>query len=470
MVILMVVSGAVLLFSCASFLTYDILTFRTATARHIGTLGKIVAANSTAALAFANPDDAREILAALQAEPHIEEAGLYDPSGKLFASYPVGEPVDAFPTTLGSDGYRFEATQLTFVEPVVQSGHRLGTLYLRSNLDAIYARFRLYAGIVVLVIAGSGLMIFLLSQSLQRQISGPILALAETAQAVSVRHDFSVRAAPSGGRDELSLLTGAFNEMLTQIHELNQDLERRVAERTARLERVNAELEAFSYSVSHDLRAPLRHIDGFSSLLAKHAAAALDEKSRRYIGVISDAARKMGRLIDDLLTFSRMGRAQLSASEIDHNALVTAIIRENAFDKIEGISWDISPLPAGQADAAMLRQVWFNLIDNAVKYSRRAAAPRIEIGAFAGPREGENVFYVRDNGAGFDMKYVDKLFGVFQRLHTEAEFEGTGIGLANVRRIVDRHGGRTWAEGVPGAGATFYFSLPTAARPVSPTV
>ena len=233
---------------------------------------------------------------------------------------------------------------------------------------------------------------------------------------------------------------------------------------------VNSELEAFSYSVSHDLRAPLRHIDGFASLLTKHAAGSLDEKSRRYVDVISEAARKMGRLIDDLLSFSRMGRVQMKYTLVDQDELVAGVIRDGRYDRPERpIEWQIAPLPVVHGDAALLRQVWSNLIGNAVKYSGRVAHPRIEIGTQPGATPNEQVFFVRDNGAGFDMKYVEKLFGVFQRLHTEAEFEGTGIGLANIRRIVTRHGGRVWGEGSPGAGAVFYFSLPASDRVSSNT-
>lgn len=239
-----------------------------------------------------------------------------------------------------------------------------------------------------------------------------------------------------------------------QIRRLNADLRLQ----NSRLEAANQELEAFSYSVSHDLRAPLRHIDGFASLLTKHAGEALDEKGRRYVQVISDAARKMGRLIDDLLAFSRTGRAQLKPGVIDSNELVADVIRENAFARDPRIVWTIPRLPPAHADPGLLRQVWFNLIDNAVKYSSRADQPRIAIGGEE--TGGEAVFHVRDNGVGFDMQYAAKLFGVFQRLHAESEFEGTGIGLANVRRIVTRHGGRTWAEGRVGEGATFSFSLP----------
>jgi len=242
-----------------------------------------------------------------------------------------------------------------------------------------------------------------------------------------------------------------------KIRELNRDLQLQ----NARLEIANKELESFSYSVSHDLRAPLRHIDGFAALLAKHAGAALDEKGTRYIGIISDSARRMGRLVDDLLTFSRMGRTEMALTLVDHNQLVAAVVRDLSLNRDKPIDWHIDPLPPVHADPSMLRQVWFNLIENAAKYSSHTARPCIEIGSVPQAADAtEHVFYVRDNGVGFDMKYAAKLFGVFQRLHSETEFHGTGIGLANVRRIVTRHGGRTWAESSLGDGATFYFSLP----------
>jgi PAS domain S-box-containing protein len=235
-----------------------------------------------------------------------------------------------------------------------------------------------------------------------------------------------------------------------------------LTERTAQLEAANKELEAFSYSVSHDLRAPLRHVDGFANLLTKHAAAVLDAQGRRYVATISGAAKQMGRLIDDLLGFSRMNRTALRLAEVDQDALVAALVHEGHYDQNgTSIAWEIGSLPIVQADAAMLRQVWANLIQNAVKYSGRQPQPVVAIGCQpAAPGAAEHVCFVRDNGVGFDMAYADKLFGVFQRLHSAAEFEGTGIGLANVRRIVLRHGGRTWAEGRVGAGAVFYFSLP----------
>lgn len=240
-----------------------------------------------------------------------------------------------------------------------------------------------------------------------------------------------------------------------QIVKLHSDLQKHAAQ----LEMANKELEAFSYSVSHDLRAPLRHIDGFVKLLQKQANEKLDERGQRFLHIIADSARQMGMLIDDLLIFSRMSRTELRHAKVSLDALVHEAIH-GLQNETSGrpIQWTIASLPEVEADPAMLRQVWVNLIANAVKYSRPRTPAEIEIGC--NTDDGEFVFFVRDNGVGFDMQYAHKLFGVFQRLHRAEEFEGTGIGLANVRRIIHRHGGRTWAEGKLDGGATFFFSLP----------
>ena len=612
MVIILLTSVVVMLLMCGAFFAYEVHALRQTSVRQLSTLGEIVAANSTAALAFDYPGDAREILSALGAERHVLAAGLYDRRGKLFAKYPASLSDAVFPALPEGDGCRFESSYLVDFQPVVQKDERLGTLYLRFDTkSAMDEWLGATVGIAAAVMAVIILVAYALARLLQRQISDPLLALAGTARAISERQDYSVRATKLG-RDEIGLLTDAFNQMLAriyeqnqalrrnevqlqtiienlgeglavsnldghllhfnraaielhgftgleecrrhlsgfatifelstldgsvlpldqwplarilrgeqlrdleinirrlnsdwrrifnyggtlvrdaagqptmavvtitditerkraqeEIHQLNQELEQRVVQRTAQLEAANQELEAFSYSVSHDLRAPLRHIDGFIGLLEKHADAALDDKSRRYLRVISDAARQMGRLIDDLLAFSRAGRTSMQITEVNQDALIAEIIRDGGFKKnSRGIEWSIALLPRVHADPALLRQVWFNLIDNAVKYTGKTPQPRIEIGSRTDAAAGEHEFFVRDNGAGFDMQYAGKLFGVFQRLHSSSEFEGTGIGLANVRRIVARHGGRTWAESRLGEGAVFYFSLAVSA-PAPPAV
>ncbi len=248
--------------------------------------------------------------------------------------------------------------------------------------------------------------------------------------------------------------------MLEELNRYRDHLESLVEERTFQLEEANRELESFSYSVSHDLRAPLRHISGFVTLLHNRIGSSFDKESNRYLQIISSSAAEMGALIDNLLNFSRMGRTQLMKRKTNAGALVKDAIDElSAEGDSSRIVWSVAPLPDVDADPNMLRLVFVNLISNAMKYTSRRERPEICISCEH--TDEEDIFIVKDNGVGFDMRYKDRLFGVFQRLHSQEEFEGIGIGLANVRRIVGRHGGRTWAEGKLNEGATFYFSIPS---------
>ena len=477
-VMLLSISGLVLLLTSAAFVAYQYWSYRR-TLRDMMTLrGRILAANSTAALAFANAADATEILSALKADPHMLAAALYDKGGRLFATYPANAPRDALPAALEPDGYRFERGLLVGFQPVAEGeGQRLGTVYIASDLGVLSAALRLSAVTALAVMAVALLAAYLLSRTLQETIAQPILRLADTARAVSTHQDYAVRA-PQGGADELGALTDAFNQMLGRIEEQNRELkgyatglEQRVGERTHELEErnealrrnaaellvANQELDAFAYSVSHDLRAPLRSIDGFSQVLLEDAGAQLDEGGRDALRRVRAATQRMGTLIDDLLKLARITRVEMRAEVVDLSGMARDIVNEIQRGAPREVDVAIAPDLTARGDAPLLRVALENLLRNGWKYTAKQPHPRIEFSSVQA--NGERAFMVRDNGAGFDMKYANKLFGVFQRLHSAAEFEGTGVGLATVRRIITRHGGRIWAEAAVGQGATFYFTL-----------
>ena len=292
-----------------------------------------------------------------------------------------------------------------------------------------------------------------------RRLTAPLIGVTRAAEAIA-SGDLAQRVRP-GRDDELGRLAQSFNTMAEQVSRSHHHLEAQVAQRTKALEGTNAELESFSYSVSHDLRAPLRAIHGFARILLEDHHAQLDPEAQRLLGVIDQNTRRMGRLIDDLLAFSRLGRTDLTTGPVDMKELTQLVADE--VQRVESnrngsLEIRIDPLPPARGDRGLVRQVISNLLLNAAKFTRGRPSARIEVGSK--PNGDHTVYYVKDNGAGFDARYADKLFGVFQRLHSAEEFDGTGVGLAIVKRIVQRHGGRVWAEGAVNQGATFYFTLP----------
>lgn len=422
---ILLINGIVLLLTCGLFFVYEYSVFREARIDEMFSISRIIGANATAALAFHDQQAAEEILNALRQSPDITSACLYDETGHLFASYP--SQVESFTPTPGAIGFNFVRDGVDGFQPVMLDDKLVGTLYLHGNLDAFFQRLFVYTVLAAAILALSSLVTYLLYKMLKHRML-----------------------------KEVAIQTNDLRESQATILAFNQQLEERVLERTAQLQAVNNELESFSYSVSHDLRAPLRSVHGYLNIINEEYLDKFDEEGRRILTIVTRSAKHMGQLIDDLLEFSRLGRKDLSRKEIAMEEMVKTVCEEQKYQD-GNTTFVIHQIPAAKGDHAMIRQVWTNLISNAVKYSRKASNPVVEVGTIN--HEGRAVYYVKDNGAGFDMKYYDKLFGVFQRLHSAKDFEGIGVGLAIVSRVITRHGGKVWAEGVLGEGATFYFTL-----------
>jgi signal transduction histidine kinase len=457
-------SATALLSASAAFLVYDVYTFRQFLTRRIGTEAEIIAFNSVSPLLFKDAEAATAILAGLKAEPSVLGAAILDEGGAVFASYSRGgAEAPAAPAGLPLEGQRFGPQGLTVSVPIRFEDRPIGRLLMNAEPLELRKRQWRYAGIAAIVLACSFVLALALARMVERTISGPILDLAATARRVSEGMDHTVRARPAGGH-ELGALVSTFNQMLdhieTQSADLEQaraELEKRVELRTRELAASNRELEAFSYSVSHDLRAPLRAIDGFSKALMDHCGSSVDEKGRHYLQRVRAGTSRMSDLIDDMLELARISRKELTRESVDLTAMARRIASDLAGrDGGRRVRVEVDPGLRATADSRLLEIVLENLMGNAWKFSSRKDSALVRVGRLEGQA---GVFYVQDNGAGFDMAYADKLFGAFQRLHSGDEFEGTGIGLATVQRIVNRHGGRVWAEARPGEGATFYFTL-----------
>ncbi len=460
-----------ILLATAGFVVYEYATFRQLLVNDLSTKAEIIGQNCAAAILFANAEDAQQTLEALRSQPHIESAAVYNKEGGLLATYARVQSGPPDPQKPEPDGYRFGQSRLRLFQPIITNKGRVGTLYVESNLDALNDRIVSYGSIALLVVVTCSVVAFLFASRLQKRISQPILALAETSRVVSERQDYSVRAQKISN-DELGTLADAFNGMLSQIQQrqtdrrkaeeeirkLNLELEERIQQRTAQLEATNMELEAFSYSVSHDLRSPLRSIDGFSQALLEDEADKVSAQGKDYLQRVRAAAQRMAELIDDLINLSRVTRAEMRLEKVNLTDIALSIARElKEIQPDRKVEFLIADGIGASGDARLLRVVLDNLLGNAWKYTGKHPKARIEFGITGA--NGGSAYYVRDDGAGFDMAYSDKLFGAFQRLHATSEYAGTGIGLATVQRIVRRHGGRIWAEGKVDEGATFYFTL-----------
>ncbi len=470
----MLVSCIALIFAATGLFAYDLYDFRASTVRDLAIQAQIIGSNSISAVLFDDTHSAENTLSALQAAPHVISAEIYTPDGHAFASYRRDhDQFHAAPPAIPAgqvQAYRFQNGQVILARLIAFQGKPVATIYMCSDLQAIKDREMNFALITAVVFLLALFAAMWVSSVARRSIADPIVRLAKTAKIVLSEKNYSIRAPAHGERNEVSVLISSFNEMLAQIQErdaalgqAHDHLEQQVLERTAQFHAANAELEAFSYSVSHDLRAPLRHINAFSQILEEEYATSMDAGAIKYLRRIENAAKNMGRLVDDLLKLTQIGRKELMYVTADLNSILKDVLDDLQPEfKDRHIEWRIGELPSLRCDPGLIKLVVANLISNAVKYTRRREVAVIEVGQIAGDKA--PVIFIRDNGAGFDQRYADKLFGVFQRLHRAEDFEGTGVGLSTVQRIIKKHGGKIWGEGQVDKGATFFFSLGAADR------
>jgi len=463
------VSATALFLACAAFVAFDVITFRQSIVRNLSVQAQVLGSTSVASLVFNDRDSAQKTLAALHAAPDVVSACLYSADGRPFVEYhrdvPRGLPPVARLQPGEQEAYWFGHGDVMLLDPIVFQSEPIGYIYIESSLDALWARVRLYLFISAGVLLGALVAALAVSLSFRKVTLQPIHALAEVARAISQDRNYAVRAPAGGVPLELGDLVGAFNGMLVQIEQRDRELrdardelEHRVELRTAELAAANKELESFSYSVSHDLRAPLRSIDGFSLALLQDYGDSLGADARDYFGRIRAATRRMGLLIDDLLNLARVTRCEIRHERVNLTDIARAVEADlRKADSSRAVECHIQEGVEAEGDVHLLRVVLDNLLSNAWKYTSRHPSACIEFGQMNS--NGDRIYYVKDDGAGFDPAYAGKLFGAFQRLHGASEFPGTGVGLATVHRILLRHGGRIWAESEVEKGATFYFTV-----------
>lgn len=463
------VSAIALLLAYIAFMAFDLYTLRKDLIGSMSTEAAIVGANSVTALVFDDQEAAESTLSALRQSPHVLWAVVVRQDGARFAAYTRNPGIrpDLRRTLLPAETEQswMSGRHLLMGSRIVFQGQQLGAVYVMAETSALRQsalQFGLLsAGILVVcfVIA------LYVTSATRHLVTAPLTGLAETAQIVSRERDYSVRAAMPDSTDELAFLVQSFNEMLEQIQtrdraleQSRSELEQRVRERTAELTAANKELEAFSYSVAHDLRGPLQHI-GHIGFLLQTMVDASRPREQELIGKLFESSRRMAALIDDLLNLSRAASTPLRRTALDLSRMAEAILASLQTEQPERkVRWTVARGARAFADEGLMQVILENLLRNAWKYTSKAADAEIEFGYNDGT-EG-TVFYVRDNGAGFDPRYADQLFRPFQRLHSQSEFPGTGVGLTTASRIIARHGGRIWAESQVDQGATFYFTVP----------
>jgi signal transduction histidine kinase len=465
----MLVSGIALLLAYVSFLVYDLYSLRQELISSMATEANIMGANSVTALLFDDKQAAENTLSALRNAPQVRSALILRRDGSEFARYLRSSAIDFQLTNRLAPGemerYWTKGRYILLGSRIQFQGAQVGTVYLVAETSDVARRAERFG----LISAGMLLICFaialLATSAVRHMVTDPLTGLAKTAQIVTRDRDYSVRAKIPASSDELAFLVQSFNEMLEQIQDRDRaleatrsDLERRVEERTAELSATNKELEAFSYSVAHDLRGPLQHINNIGFLL-QHSSEGLNAEGRMLIDRLLEGAKRMSGLIDDLLNLSRASSHPLHRTLIDLSEIAEATAaRLQADSHGRQVNFKVAKGARVVADDGLMQVVFDNLLGNAWKYTSKQQSPEIEFG-YTEDASG-TVYYVRDNGAGFNPRYADRLFRPFQRLHSQSEFAGTGVGLATAYRIITRHGGKIWATGNVDQGAAFFFTVP----------
>ncbi|TNE77019.1 MAG: HAMP domain-containing protein [Gammaproteobacteria bacterium] len=495
---MLLITVVALLVSGSSMVVYNLQNYYKTLINDLTAQVALLGKANTPALQFDDPQAAQGYLSLLEEQPKVMTAAIYNARGALFAAYSRHrDHPKALPPIPGTDGSRIEDGTIVMFKRIVANNEILGTVYLQAKYN-LREKLLGNLGIALTVFLLALIVALLLTIWLQASVTRPILAVSHMARQVVERRDYSLRAQKTT-HDEIGSLVDAVNAMLSEVEQRNQqlensnralenqvaersaaekalresrrqvlllntELEQRVQERTLQLESANKELEAFSYSVSHDLRAPLRAIDGFSQALLEDYNDHLDDTGRDFLGRVRAAAQRMGHLIDDMLKLSRVSRAELQIEEFDLSEMASSILAElQAAEPERKVKVQITSGLKAFGDKQLLNIALQNLLQNAWKYTGTRDTAEIEFGM---RQKGSDIgFFVQDNGVGFDMQYADKLFGAFQRLHDQKEFPGTGIGLATVKRIINRHGGEVWVEAELGKGAAFYFTLPITPPP-----